>query len=80
MREEFSALLQNDTWQLVPRPPGANIVSVSGFFVKNSTPTVVFLATKLAGFVAVFLSSMGLTMMKLSLLLLSPTPFAQYSV
>jgi hypothetical protein len=27
MRDDFSALLQNDTWQLVPRPPGANIVS-----------------------------------------------------
>jgi hypothetical protein len=26
MREEFSALLQNDTWKLVPRPPGANII------------------------------------------------------
>jgi hypothetical protein len=27
MRDEFQALLQNDTWQLVPRPHGANIVS-----------------------------------------------------
>jgi hypothetical protein len=27
MREEFSALLQNDNWQLVPCPPVANIVS-----------------------------------------------------
>jgi hypothetical protein len=27
MREEFSVLLWNDTWQLVPRPPGANIIS-----------------------------------------------------
>jgi hypothetical protein len=27
MRDEFSALLQNETWQLVPCPPGANVVS-----------------------------------------------------
>ena len=26
MEEEFAALLQNDTWDLVPRPPRANIV------------------------------------------------------
>jgi histone deacetylase 1/2 len=27
MLDEFNALLQNDTWQLVPPPTGANIVS-----------------------------------------------------
>ena len=27
MKYEFHALLQNDTWQLVPRPHGANVVS-----------------------------------------------------
>ena len=27
MKDEFTALLQNNTWQLVPRPHGANIVS-----------------------------------------------------
>jgi hypothetical protein len=27
MRDEFSALIHNDTWRLVPRPVGANIVS-----------------------------------------------------
>jgi hypothetical protein len=27
MREEFDALLLNDTWRLIPSPPGANIVS-----------------------------------------------------
>jgi hypothetical protein len=27
MRDKHDALLQNNTWQLVPKPPGANIVS-----------------------------------------------------
>jgi hypothetical protein len=27
MRDEFHALLSNNTWQLVPRPPNANVVS-----------------------------------------------------
>lgn len=27
MRDEFDALLANNTWDLVPKPSGANIVS-----------------------------------------------------
>lgn len=27
MVEEYKALMDNDTWQLVPRAPGANVVS-----------------------------------------------------
>jgi len=27
MEEEYAALLANQTWDLVPRPPGSNIVT-----------------------------------------------------
>lgn len=27
MSEEYQALMDNDTWQLVPRPPHANVVT-----------------------------------------------------
>ncbi|KAG8053941.1 hypothetical protein GUJ93_ZPchr0001g29905 [Zizania palustris] len=32
MREEYDALVQNKTWALVPRPPGANIVTGKWIF------------------------------------------------
>jgi len=32
MEEEFSALMSNNTWTLVPRPPGANIVTGKWIF------------------------------------------------
>lgn len=32
MEEEFGALMSNDTWTLVPRPPGANLVTGKWIF------------------------------------------------
>jgi hypothetical protein len=32
MAEEYQALIDNDTWRLVPRPPGANVVSGKWIF------------------------------------------------
>jgi hypothetical protein len=32
MQDEYQALLSNRTWKLVPRPPGANVVSGKWLF------------------------------------------------
>jgi hypothetical protein len=32
MTDEFSALLSNNTWDLIPRPPGANVVTGKWIF------------------------------------------------
>jgi hypothetical protein len=32
MADEFQALIDNDTWRLIPRPPGANVVSGKWIF------------------------------------------------
>jgi hypothetical protein len=78
MRDEFQALLQNDSWRLVSRPTGANIVSRKRIFHHKFTLVVAFIGTKLLGFVTVFLSSMGSIMRRTFLLFLSQaqsTPF-----
>ena len=38
MMDEFSALQTNRTWDLVPRPPGANIVSGKWIFQHKLKP------------------------------------------
>jgi hypothetical protein len=35
MRSEYDALLRKGTWQLVPKPPGANVVSSKWAFCHN---------------------------------------------
>ena len=38
MQEEFDALQRNRTWQLVPRPPRANIISGKWVFRHKTCP------------------------------------------
>jgi hypothetical protein len=35
MAEEYKALIDNDTWRLVPRPPGANVVTGKWIFTRD---------------------------------------------
>jgi hypothetical protein len=68
MQDKYNALLENNTWQLVPRPSNTNIVSSKWVFVKNLILMVVLLITKLVGSVVIILNNTVLIMMKLSLL------------
>ena len=38
MQEEFDALVRNRTWQLVPRPPHANVISGKWVFRHKTRP------------------------------------------
>ncbi|WVZ62945.1 hypothetical protein U9M48_012633, partial [Paspalum notatum var. saurae] len=55
-----------DTWRLIPRPPGANVVTGKGFSSTSSTPMGRLPATKLAGWSTVFHSSPASTTMRVS--------------
>ena len=59
MKEEFDALTHNQTWQLVPPPPGANIVSGKWVFRHKYNPDgSLSLAIKPVGSFACSLSNM----------------------
>jgi hypothetical protein len=49
MQEEYDALMHNNTWSLVPPPPGANIVSSKWIFRPSILRMALLLAIKLAG-------------------------------
>ena len=46
MNDEFDALVQNGTWELVPSTSMQNLLDVSGFFVLNSFLMVLLTGTK----------------------------------
>jgi len=66
MAEEFQALVDNGTWRLVSCPPGANVVTKSGFTSIHFTQMALLLVTRIAGLFGDSLSSMALTTMRLS--------------
>ena len=38
MRDEYDALISNGTWTLVPRPPGANVITGKWLFKNKLHP------------------------------------------
>jgi len=65
MEAEFSALLSNHTWDLVPQPPGSNVVT-GKYSSINSSLRGLLSAIRLAGFYGVSLNVLVLISMKLS--------------
>ena len=49
MQEKFDALLRNRTWQLVPRPRHANVITEKWVFKHKLRPGGTLIATKRAG-------------------------------
>ena len=67
MKDEYDALLQNNTWQLVPRPSNTNIVSGKWVFHNNLILMGVLHVIRLDGYAVVTLSNTASIMMRLSL-------------
>jgi len=66
MQAEFDALQANDTWTLVPRPPGVNLVTGRWVSVTSSYLMALLTAIKPGGFFVVLHSVRKLIMMRLS--------------
>jgi hypothetical protein len=62
--EEYAALVANQTWDLVPCPPGANVVTASGSGRTSGGPMVPWSGTRLAGFFGASLNAPESTTMR----------------
>lgn len=61
MIDEFSTLQQNDTWDLVPRPPSTMWSRASGFIAISSLLMALFMGTRQGGWFVGLLSALALT-------------------
>jgi hypothetical protein len=79
-KDELNALLENHTWQLVPRTPCASAVSAKWVFLPKNHSDGSLFVIKLVGPLIVILNSTILIMMKLFLPLLSLALYVLFSL
>jgi hypothetical protein len=81
MQDEYDALIANDTWSLVPQPPGVNVVTDKWIFRhKLLADGSLLIAIRLAGFSGVLHSDPVLIMMRPSVRWLSQRQFEWFSL
>jgi hypothetical protein len=80
MVEEHDALLKNHTWDLVPHPPRANIVTGKWIFKHKFTLTGLWSATKRVGYFGASLNTLVWTVQKPSVQWSSLPSFELFSL
>ena len=78
MTEEYTALVSNKTWLLVPRPLAANVINYILLFKKNLMWMGHYLDLKLVLWINDVASVPVLIVMRSLVLSLSPSPYTQF--
>jgi hypothetical protein len=66
MEDDYRALMSNGIWDLVPLPQGSNVITEKWVFTHKFRADGTFIATRLVGSFRVSLSTLELTMTRLS--------------